>query len=220
MSIRILLVEDHQLVREGTRRILEQSADLQVVGEAADGDEALRLVDELLPDVILMDVRMPNLNGIKTTQAIKARYPTMRILALSAHEDDHYVFPLLEAGANGYLLKTASPTELIAAIRAVYAGSSAFDHQIAGKMVHRMAHGQLYRSEEMVEGLTGRQLEVLAAVAEGKTNREIGASLSISAQTVQVHLRNIFAKLGVSNRAEAVVYAIGQGWLNVESPHG
>ena len=197
MSIRILLVEDHQLVREGTRRILEQSEDLQVVGEAADGDQALRLVDELLPDVILMDVRMPNLNGIKTTQAIKARHPAMRILALSAHEDDHYVFPLLEAGANGYLLKTASPSELIAAVRAVYAGSSAFDPQIAGKMVHRMTHGQLYRSEEMVEGLTGRQLEVLAAVAEGKTNREIGASLSISAQTVQVHLRNIFAKLGV-----------------------
>lgn len=215
MPIRILLAEDHKIVREGTRQLLEQADYLQVIGEAENGEEAVQLTHQLLPDVVVMDVRMPVLNGLEATRAIKAAHPTIRVLILSAYEDDQYVFPLLEAGANGYLLKTTGGSELISAIRTVYIGETVLDREIASKLATRLTRKQIYRAEGMQEGLTEREVEVLRAVAQGKSNKEIGEALSISPHTVQVHLRNIFGKLGVNDRTEAVAYAISHGWINL-----
>jgi len=214
--IRILLVEDHKIVREGTRQLLEQAPDLTVIGEAADGGEAVRLATELSPDVVVMDVRLPVLNGIEATKAIKDQHPNMPILILSAYDDDRYVFPLLDAGANGYVLKTTSWAELAQAIRTVHAGETALDPHIAHKVVERLTQRQRYQGEGMAEALTEREIEVLQAVARGKGNREIGEALSISPHTVQVHVRNIFGKLGVNSRIEAVAYAVRQGWITLE----
>ena len=214
--IRILLAEDHKIVREGTRQLLEQAPDLTVIGEAADGEEAVRLASELHPDVVVMDVRLPRLNGLEATRAIKQQHPDLPILILSAYDDDRYIFPLLDAGASGYLLKTAGGTDLAKAIRTVHAGETALDPHVAHKVVERLTRKQLYRTEEMAEGLTNREIEVLQAVAQGKSNRETGEALCISPHTVQVHLRNIFGKLGVGSRVEAVAYALRQGWITLE----
>jgi DNA-binding NarL/FixJ family response regulator len=214
--IRILLVEDHQIVREGTRQLLEQVPDLEVIGEAADGETAIELANALRPDVVVMDVRLPGISGLEATRAIKAHLPATRVLILSAYQDDRFVFPLLETGASGYLLKTASGSELALAIHTVYRGETALDPHIAGKVVNRLTRGQPYRSPEMQEGLSEREIEVLRVAARGKSNRQIGEALSISPHTVQVHLRNIFGKLGVNDRTEAVAFAMAHGWIGME----
>ena len=216
MKIKILLAEDHKIVREGTRQLLEQAADMHIVGEAADGLEAVRLATELRPDVVVMDVRLPKLNGIESTRTITARFPDIRILILSAYDDDSYVFPLLEAGASGYLLKTASGAELAEAIRRVVAGETALSPRITAKLVDHLGRRGTYRVAQMTEGLTGREMEVLRATALGQPNKTIAGTLAISPQTVQVHLRNIFSKLGVGNRSAAVAYAIRHGLIRLE----
>ncbi|MCL4534377.1 MAG: response regulator transcription factor [Bacteroidetes bacterium] len=219
--IRILLAEDHDIVREGTRQVLQKAQDLEVVGEAGDGDEAMQLAEDLRPDVLVMDVRMPRLNGLQATRRIKARHPEIRVLILSAYEDDQYVFPLLEAGADGYLLKTAKVLELVGAIRAVHSGRKVLAPSITDKVVSHLAgepHG--YGSAEMVETLTERELEVLQAVASGKSNREIADALFLSTNTVQVHLRNIFGKLGVGSRTEAVTHALREGLISLRKKPG
>lgn len=217
-TVRILLVEDHKIVREGTRQLLELVPDFEVVGEAGDGVEALDLVDRLRPQVVLMDVRLPHMNGLEATRTIKQRHPQTLVLILSAYEDDYYVFPLLESGANGYLLKTASGSDLEMAVRTILRGETALDTHITHRVVQRLGRKQLYRSESMREGLTERELDVLRAAAMGKSNKEIAALLSISAGTVQVHLRNIYGKLNVNDRTEAVTFALGQGWISLENP--
>jgi DNA-binding NarL/FixJ family response regulator len=214
--VRIVLVEDHKIVREGTRQLLEKDSDLKVVGEAGDGEEAVQLVGTLNPDIVIMDVHLPKLSGIDATRAIKERNPKIKILALSAYEKNHYVFPLLEAGADGYLLKTASGEELAHAVRTVLQGETVLDPKIAHMVVDRLSSRQLYREGEMVEGLTEREIDVLKRVALGKSNKAIGNILSISPHTVQVHLRNIFGKLGVHNRAEAVAFAMDKGWITLD----
>ncbi len=217
MSITVLLVDDHKIVREGTRQLLARSEDIQVVGEAADGREAVKMAGELHPDVVVMDVRLPQLNGIEATRIITSQFPGIKVLILSAYDDDSYVYPLFEAGASGYLLKTSSGEELAAAIHAVHTGETALSPHISAKLVKRISSRQVYQMKNMPEGLTSREMDVLRAAAYGRANKGIAAELGISVQTVQVHLRNIFGKLQVNSRSEAVACAIQYGWITLES---
>ena len=221
MTITLVLADDHAVVRAGTRQLLERQLDMQVLGEAADGEEAVRLAKELKPDVVVMDVRMPKMSGVEATRRIKQETPEVAVLVLTAHDDDEYVFALLQTGANGYLLKTAETDELVRAIRAVAAGQSALDPTVAGKVVAQFARGQplsdmLVNVKDEYEGLTERELEILRLVGKGLTNKRIGKRLYISDRTVQAHLSNIFSKLGVESRTEAAMYAVRRGWVTNE----
>jgi len=216
-KIRILLAEDHAVVREGTRELLDREEDLEVVAEAGDGEEAVRLATSQRPDVVLMDIAMPKLDGIEATKRIKAINPAIAVLVLTAYDDDQYVFALLEAGAAGYLLKDVYTDELIKAIRAVYAGESVLHPAIARKVINRFARPTDKRREEStLDQLTGRELEVLKLAAKGMTNRQIADELILSIHTVQAHLSNTFGKLGVGSRTEAVLYGLRKGWLTLE----
>ena len=215
-KIRILLADDHVLVRQGTRELLEQEEDMEVVAEAGDGEEAVQLATSHRPDVAIMDIAMPKLNGIEATRQIKALHPATAVLVLTAYDDDQYVFALLEAGAAGYLLKDVHVTELIRAIRAVHAGESVLHPAIARKVINRFAQPAGRRLEESLEQLTERELEVLKLAAKGMTNRQIASELVISVRTVQVHLSNVFGKIGVGSRTEAVLHALRQGWITLE----
>jgi DNA-binding NarL/FixJ family response regulator len=217
-KIRVMLVEDHVLMREGTRELLEREEDLCVVAQAGDGQEAVLLAAEHHPDVILMDIALPRLNGLEATKQIKAADPQSAILVLSAYDDDEYVLAFLEAGAAGYLLKSVSALELVNAIRAIYAGESVLHPTITRKVIGYLSEPHTTRQQEQPSApLTDRELQVLQLAAGGRTNREIGNLLSISARTVQVHLSNVFGKLEVGSRTEAVLYAVRQGWLSLEN---
>jgi DNA-binding NarL/FixJ family response regulator len=215
-AIQVLVVEDQQLIREGIRMLLERAPQLTVVGEARDGDEAIRLTAELIPDVVLMDVCMPGVNGIQATKVIKAVRPSLPILALSGNDDERYVFQMLDAGATGYLLKSTTGAELIRAIGIVHAGGTALDPSIASMVVNRLKNKQLSNYGDRFEGLSQRELDVLQIAANGKSSKEIGQALYISPHTVQAHLRNIYTKLEVGSRAEAVAYALRQGWIALD----
>lgn len=217
-EIRLVLVDDHAVVRSGTRELLEREPDLNIVGEAADGEEAVNLAHELQPDVMVMDVRMPKMSGVEATRRIKAECPNVRVLVLTAHDDDEYVFALLQAGANGYLLKTAEIDELVRAIRTVAVGQSALAPEVTGKVVAQFTSGKslpdvLSDTQHQYDGLTERELDILRLVGKGLSNKQIGKKLFISDRTVQAHLSNIFSKLGVSSRTEAVMYAVRKGWI-------
>ncbi len=217
-EIRLVLADDHAVVRSGTRELLEQQHDLKIVGEASNGEEAVQLAGELQPDVVVMDVRMPKMTGVEATKKIKELYPHIRILVLTAHDDDEYVFALLQAGANGYLLKTAEIEELVRAIRTVASGQSALAPEVTGKVVAQLASGKslpepITEPEESYDGLTERELDILRRVGLGLSNKQIGKQLFISDRTVQAHLSNIFSKIGVSSRTEAVMYAVRKGWI-------
>ena len=220
LQINVMLVEDHKLVREGTRQLLEQAADIKVIGEASTGEEAIRLISQITVDIVLMDVHLPNLSGIETTRIIKETKPSLRVLILSAYDDDRYVFPLLDAGASGYLLKTSSGDELIEAIRAVHSGEVVFSPSISSKVYNRFKRHQNKAADGYKNYLSDRELVVLQEVARGKTNKEIGKILLISHLTVNAHLKNIYSKLAMSSRAEAAAYAVNQGWITFEQRHG
>jgi DNA-binding NarL/FixJ family response regulator len=212
--ITVMLVEDHVLMREGTRELLDREEDIQVIAEAGDGEQAVWLANAQRPDVIIMDIAMPKLNGLEATRAIKAADPGCAVLVLTAYDDDQYVFAFLEAGAAGYLLKDVSIDELIKAIRAVYAGESVLHPAVARKVIdYFVGRKELQQVDLESDQLTAREQEVLKLAAKGMTNREIASELSISPRTAQVHLSNIFAKLGVGSRTEAVLYALRKGWL-------
>jgi DNA-binding NarL/FixJ family response regulator len=219
--IRILLVDDHAMLRQGTAELLNRERDIQVIGEASDGIQAIQLVEQLHPDIVVMDIRMPVLSGIEATQRIRQDYPQVQVLVLTAYDDDQYIFSLLQAGASGYLLKNAPVSELIQAIRQVNAGESPLAPAIARKVVVRMSSGRSLPSPDEdfpleVEELTPREQEVLQLLAQGMSNRNIADTLFISERTVQAHLTNIFAKMQVSSRLEAVLAAIRRGWLTLE----
>ena len=216
-KIRIVLADDHVLMRQGTRELLEREEDLEIVGEAGDGEQAVKLVTELHPDVALIDIAMPKLNGIEATRRIKAIYPSVAVLILTAYDNDQYVFALLEAGAAGYLLKDVRARDLVEAIRAVNAGESVLHPVIARKVVNRFARRPGEPAKEIaLESLTEREMQVLRLAAKGMSNKEIAKELVLSVRTVQGHLHNIFGKMGVGSRAEAVVQALRKGWLTLE----
>jgi len=214
--IRVVLADDHAVVRKGIREFLEASGNIRVVAEAADGEEAVALVAQHAPDVAVLDVQMPGLTGIEATRRIKAEFPGVRVLILTAYDDDPYIFALLQAGASGYVLKTADSGELVSALRAVFRGESALDPAVAQKVVQQLTSGRPLGAHNTVEPLTEREIEVLHLAAKGLTNKAIGQALGISDRTVQGHLANIYGKLGAGSRTEAVTEALKQGWIVLE----
>lgn len=215
--VTVILADDHPVLREGMRNLLEQEPDIRVVGEAGNGYEAVAAVRALEPDIVLMDVVMPRLNGIEATKQIKRSNPTTAVLILSAYDDDRYVLGLLDAGAAGYLLKNASGQEVIQAIRAVYAGEAVLHPAVAARLLARAAHSGPRRVPlNTEESLTERELEVLRLAGRGHSNKEIAKELVLSVPTVKAHLVNIFNKLGVGSRTEAVLYGVRMGWLILE----
>ncbi len=215
-NIKILIADDHAVVREGTRQILEQEPDMDVIGEAADGEETVRLAGSLKPDVAIIDISMPKMDGIEATKQIKALFPTMVVLILSAYDDDQFVFSLLEAGAAGYLLKSVRGSELVEAVRSVYNGESVLHPSIARKVLNRFVPApDKSTKQEPSEVLTDRELEVLRLATRGLSNQEIADELFLSLRTVQAHISHIFNKLQVSSRTEAVVRALKEGWVNL-----
>jgi DNA-binding NarL/FixJ family response regulator len=214
--IRVVLADDHAVVRKGIREFLEESGDIRVVAEAADGVEAVALVTEHTPDVAVLDVQMPHLTGIEATRRIKAEFPAVQVLVLTAYDDDPYIFALLQAGASGYVLKTANSGELVNAVQAVFRGESALDPAVAHKVVQQLTSGRPLGAQATVEPLTEREIQVLHLAAKGLTNKAIGQALGISDRTVQGHLANIYGKLGAGSRTEAVTEALKQGWIVLE----
>ena len=216
-KIRVLIADDHAVVREGTRELLEQEPDLEVVAEASDGKEAVQRAGSFKPDVAIMDIAMPLLDGIEATRQIKALYPSIAVLILSAYDDDQFVFSLVEAGAAGYLLKSVRARELIDAVRAVHAGESVLHPTIARKVLNRFAPvSPLPERRKPADVLTEREMEVLVLATRGLSNQDIANNLCLSLRTVQAHLSHIFNKLQVSSRTEAVVHALKQGWITLK----
>ena len=215
--IKVLVAEDHPITREGIRKLLEDEDNFTVIGEAGDGEEAVQMVAELQPDVVIMDVAMPRLNGIEATRQIKLIRPATAVLILSAYDDDEYVFGLLEAGAAGYLLKTASGDELTRAIRAVYKGEPVLDPLITRKVINRFRFpDKIPRAARPSEHLSDREIDILKLAARGMTNKEIADEIHLSRRTVEGNLRSIFNKLGVGSRTEAVLYGLRKGWVTLE----
>ena len=213
-KIRVLLADDHHMVRAGIRELLEGAGDLQVVAEAGDGAEAQALIQKYKPDVAVLDIQMPNVSGIEVTRWVRSAQPGVGVLILTAYDDDPYVMAVLQAGANGYVLKTASAEDLIQAVRDVHEGKSALDPAITRKLM-----SSLFKPPDRaaVEALTDRELDVLRLAARGFTNKAIGLQLGISDRTVQGHLAHIFAKLQAASRTEAVMRGVALGWIPPDS---
>jgi len=212
MTIRLLLVDDHAVVRSGLRMLLASEADLEIVGEAGSAQEALACIEQLQPDVALMDIGLPDANGIDTTTIIKQRWSKVAVVALTIHEDEEYFFQMLQAGAAGYVPKRAAPEELLTAIRAAAAGEVYLYPSLAKLLVRDFVSGSSgAEQEEALSGLTEREQEVLAYLAEGSSNVEIAEALTISPKTVARHRENIMAKLNLHSRTELVKYAIRKG---------
>lgn len=216
-KIKIVIADDHAVVREGTRTLLEREEDMEVVGEASDGEEAIKLIEELHPDVAILDIAMPKLSGIEVTRRIKPRFPSLAILILTAYDNDEYVFALLEAGAAGYLLKDVHSHEIVEAVRSVHAGESVLHPSIARKVIQRAILSTAKSSEVKPSvTLSDREQEVLKLAAKGLKNKDIADALCISIRTVQGHINSIFHKLGVGSRTEAIFQSVKRGWLSFE----
>lgn len=213
-KIQVVLVDDHEMVRAGIRQFLERSDKIDVVGEADDGVAAQRLIEQHKPDVLVVDVKMPRMNGIDLTRWVREEHDDMKVLLLSAYDDDPYVVTAIQAGANGYALKNTSPLKLIHAVEAVFAGESSLDPAIATKVMKYMMNGGTGQNAPI---LSEREVEVLRLAADGHTNIAIGEQLHISSRTVQGHLSKIFDKLGVDSRTEAVTKAITLQLIPLES---
>ncbi len=212
-KIKVLVADDHPAFREGLCRLLEDEKDLECVAKSSNGEETIRLAKELLPDVAIIDIAMPGINGIEAAKQIKAACPAIAILMISAYGYESYIVASLQAGAAGYLLKDVPLRELVNAIRFVHAGETVLNFKAAGKILRRLAAGRDEKRRGLEE-LHRRELEVLKLAAKGLSNKEIAAELVISERTVQTHLVNIFKKLEVGSRTEAVLHALKEGWLS------
>lgn len=211
-KIKVFLADDHLILREGIRLLLDKVSDIEMIGEAGDGGEAIAKVEQLRPDVVLMDITMAGLNGLEATRQIKRNHPSIKVIILTMHETDQYLSEMLEAGASGYVVKTATSSELISAIRAVYAGDVHLYPSIARMLVEdylqKVKRGE---EKESYNGLTPREKEILIYIAGDKQNKEIANLLGISVRTVQTHRTNLMDKLGAHDRTELVKYAIRKG---------
>lgn len=214
--LRLLLVDDHPIVRTGLRMLFQSEPDMQVVGEADSGAEAIAAVQRLHPDVVIMDVAMPGMTGIEATRQIKANSPETAVLALTMHEDEQYFFAMLNAGASGYIPKRAAPDDLVAAIRVVAEGNVFLYSSLARFLMKDIVEQKLTHTGEGDDGLTTREIEVLTLIAEGHTSREIADDLVISVKTVERHRENIMNKLDIHSRVELVKYAIKRGLIQAE----
>jgi DNA-binding NarL/FixJ family response regulator len=216
-KIRIVIADDHTLLREAMRNLLNSQGDIEVVGEAGDGEEAIRLCSELKPDMAILDIVMPKLSGVQASEQIKRESPSTAVLILTAYDDDAYVIGLLEAGAAGYLLKSVSGDDLVSAIRTVQAGESVLHPAIIAKLLKRALKAGTEVNEPGARGnLSERELEVLRLAAKGLTNKDIAEELYITVRTVKAHLSSAFSKLGVASRTEAIMKGLKEGWLLLE----
>jgi NarL family two-component system response regulator LiaR len=206
--ITVLIVDDHAVVRQGLRTFLDLHKDIRVVGEASEGAEAIALVDRLAPDIVLMDLVMPGMDGIEATRQICARYPGTKVIALTSFLEDEQIFPALAAGVSGYLMKDLTPPELARAIRTVHEGKAELHPEAAKRLLDEF---QVQREASPVQDLTQREVEVLELVARGLSNREIAERLTITHKTVKVHVSSILGKLNLSDRTQAAIFAIRQG---------
>jgi two-component system, NarL family, response regulator NreC len=211
--LRIVIAEDHKTVREGIKLLVNSQPDMEVIGEAGDGEAAIKMFEELRPDLIVMDISMPNLNGLRATKRLRAKFPDVKILTLTRHTDDGYLRQLISAGASGYVLKQSAPAELINAIRSVGTGNSFLDPSLTQKVL-----GGYVSKAESLRGdnrgdLSSRESEVLKLIAFGYSNKEIGTRLNLSVKTIEAHKANAMRKLGINSRIDIVKYAILQNWL-------
>ncbi len=217
MAISVLLVEDQSLIRAGLKALLDNERDITIVGEATDGEEAVRKVRELDPDIVLMDLKLPKMDGIVATREIKSENHRVEVIVLSVYEDDEYVFQAIQAGATGYILKDITPENLVRAIRAVHNGQTMIHPGIARKVLERLSYMAKERTTGLTrlhsDGLTDREVEILVEMAKGASNKEVAAKLFVSESTVKSHLRTIYRKVGVRDRAQAVAYAIRKGFI-------
>ncbi len=214
-KIRVLVVDDHTVVRDGICALLALAGDIEVVGEAANGNEALKMVKELEPDVVLMDISMPIMDGLEATRRICKEFSRTRVLVLTQYDDKEYVFPVIEAGASGFISKVAASSELASGIRSVYHGDSYLSPSVARLLVEDYQHGDGRVSHDPYEQLTNRERDVFKLVAEGHTTQEIADMLVVSPKTVEGHRANLMAKLGIHNRIELVKYALRKGIITI-----
>jgi two-component system NarL family response regulator len=213
-----LIADDHQVVREGLSAILKTKEDIEVVGEARDGVEAVEKAREFKPDVILMDISMPRMNGVEATRRIKLEQPQIGIVVLTMYEEEEYIFDLVKAGATGYMLKNSDSSQIIKAIRSTYQGESMLQPSVATKILNQFSHlsqKPVPKPSRSEQELTDREIQVIKLIADGKTNKEIANSLTISEKTVKNHVRNIFQKLDVDDRTQAAIYAIKKGLIQL-----
>jgi len=212
-KIRVLLAEDHTIVRKGLRSLLDAETDIEIVGEAEDGQQAIELVQRLLPDVVLMDITMPILNGLEATRQIKKLFPQVKVVVLTVHSTEEYIFQILRAGASGYVVKQAAVSELVQAIQAVYRGASFLSPSISHQVVEEYGR-RAEAMENKLNRLTDREREVLQLIAEGRTHREIAQLLHVTVKTVEAHRAHLTDKLNLRSTAELTRYALRKGMIS------
>jgi two-component system, NarL family, response regulator LiaR len=217
-KIRILVVDDHPMIRTGVHSLLENEPDFEVIGESTDGEQAVSMTRELKPDIVVMDIVMPKMNGIEATRYIKSETPSINVLILSAYNDISYILEALENGASGYVLKDSSGNELVSAIRAARSGDSVLDPRVTKKLLERVLerpHAASPAAQSPVP-LTPREVEILALASKGLSNKDIANQLTLSLRTVKAHLTNIFSKMGCGSRTDAIIKGLKAGYITLE----
>lgn len=212
-TIRVLIVDDHTVVRDGLGTMLQRQPDIEVVGDASNGRIAVEMAEKLEPDVVLMDLRMPEMDGVEAMRQIGARQPAVKFLVLTTYDTDEYIFDAIDAGARGFLLKDSSRDDLFKAVRAIYRGESLIQPNVAARLLNRFA--EMQRGIDSGDSLSDRELEVLTLIAKGHANKEIAAELVLSESTVKTHVANIFSKLAVNDRTSAVTRALQRGIIKL-----